>query len=169
LRNWRPWGGIFDLAGKTAEIQGLEKKTLSSGFWNDPEKAQEVTRRISLLKDEVQRFRRIEAGIRDLEAAAELIEEDENEGAELLRESIPHLKEIEKSISELELRSLLGEEEDQRSAIITINPGAGGTESQDWAQILLRMYARPSVWRRGRDQGGDTGDRGCLCVWLPQG
>jgi peptide chain release factor 2 len=142
LRNWRPWGGIFDLEGKTAEIQELESKTLSSDFWNDPEKAQEVTRRISLLKDEVQRFLRIEAGIRDLEAAAELIEEDEDDGADLLRESIPQLKEIEKSLSDLELRSLLGEEEDQRNAILTINPGAGGTESQDWAQILFRMYTR---------------------------
>jgi len=150
LKNWRPWGGIFDLDGKTAEIQELEQKTLLPDFWNDPEKAQVVTRRISLLKEEVQRFRKIEAGIRDLEAAVELIEEDETEGADLLRESMPQLKQVEKSLAELELTSLLGEEEDQLNAIVTINPGAGGTESQDWAQILLRMYTRWAE-RRGFD------------------
>lgn len=101
-----------------------------------------MTRRISLLKDEIDRFRKIESRLRDLEAAVELIEEDEELGQELLAESVPQLKEVEKSLDSLELESLLGDEADARNAIVSINPGAGGTESQDWAQMLLRMYLR---------------------------
>jgi peptide chain release factor 2 len=63
-------------------------------------------------------------------------------GPELLAESLPQLEEITKSLDSLELQSLLGDEEDIRNAIVSINPGAGGTESQDWAQMLLRMYLR---------------------------
>lgn len=77
-----------------------------------------------------------------MEAAVELIEEDEELGQELLAESVPQLKEVEKSLDSLELESLLGDEADARNAIVSINPGAGGTESQDWAQMLLRMYLR---------------------------
>lgn len=80
--------------------------------------------------------------MRDLDAAMELIEEDAELGQELLTESIPQLREVEKSLDSLELESLLGDEADSRNAIVNINPGAGGTESQDWAQMLLRMYLR---------------------------
>jgi peptide chain release factor 2 len=80
--------------------------------------------------------------LKDLEAAVELILEDEEMGSELLAESLPQLEEIIKSLDALELQSLLGDEEDIRNAIVSINPGAGGTESQDWAQMLLRMYLR---------------------------
>lgn len=144
----RPWGGIFDLTGKTAEIQELEKKASSPDFWNDPENAQEVTRRISFLTEEIEQFQKLETGVHDLKAAVELIEADEEEGEDLLKESIPQLRQIEKSLSNMELRSLLGDEADSRNAIVTINPGAGGTESQDWAQMLLRMYTR-WIERRG--------------------
>jgi peptide chain release factor 2 len=72
----------------------------------------------------------------------ELIEEDTELGQELLTESIQQLQEVEKTLDSLELESLLGDEADTRNAIVSINPGAGGTESQDWAQMLLRMYLR---------------------------
>ncbi len=72
----------------------------------------------------------------------ELIEEDTELGQELLTESIQQLREVEKTLDSLELESLLGDEADTRNAIVSINPGAGGTESQDWAQMLLRMYLR---------------------------
>lgn len=63
-------------------------------------------------------------------------------GEDLLSESIPQLREVQRSLDSLELESLLGDEADVRNAIVSINPGAGGTESQDWAQMLLRMYLR---------------------------
>ena len=82
------------------------------------------------------------AVLKDLRAAVELIEEDAESGEELLAESFPLLRDVEKALDSLELQSLLGDEADQRNAIVSINPGAGGTESQDWAQMLLRMYLR---------------------------
>jgi len=88
------------------------------------------------------RHSRIESILDDLEAAVELIEEDADLGEELLAESVPQLREAEKSLDALEMESLLGDEADARNAIVSIHPGAGGTESQDWAQILLRMYLR---------------------------
>ncbi|UCG39687.1 MAG: peptide chain release factor 2 [bacterium] len=142
LRNSRPWGGIFDPAGKSAEIERLERAASAPDFWNKPDKAQEITRKLSLLRERVERFRKLESRIRDLEAAVELIEEDEKLGTELLAESIPQLREVEKTLETLELEALLGAEEDILNAIVTIHPGAGGIESQDWAQMLLRMYTR---------------------------
>lgn len=138
----RPWGGIFDPAGKSIEIEKLEKKASSSDFWNNPEQAQKVTREISFLKDEIDRFNKIKTSLQDLQAAVELIEEDNESGEDLLAESFPLLREAEKSLESLELESLLSDEEDVTNAILSINPGAGGTESQDWAQMLLRMYLR---------------------------
>lgn len=78
----------------------------------------------------------------DLGAAAELMEEDEDGGPALLKEYLPLLQGAEKALSEMEFESLLGNEEDSRNALLAINPGAGGVESQDWAQSLLRMYIR---------------------------
>jgi peptide chain release factor 2 len=80
--------------------------------------------------------------LEDLEAAVELIEEDADLGAELLSESIHQLRDVERLLDSLEIESILGDEADARNAIVSINPGAGGTESQDWAQMLLRMYLR---------------------------
>ncbi|MDF1535574.1 MAG: peptide chain release factor 2 [bacterium] len=132
----------LDPAGKSEEVARLEREASSPNFWNSPEKAQEVSRQISFLNEEVRRFSTLESGLRDLEAAMELIQEDEEMGPELLAESIPQLGEITKALDALELQSLLGDETDIRNAIVSINPGAGGTESQDWAQMLLRMYLR---------------------------
>jgi len=80
--------------------------------------------------------------LKDLHAAVELIQEAPELGEELLSESIPQLRSVEKELDAIELESLLGDEADVRNAIVSINPGAGGTESQDWAQMLLRMYLR---------------------------
>jgi peptide chain release factor 2 len=142
LKNWNPWGGIFDLEKKSVQLQELERRASSPEFWNHPSEAKEVTRRISLLRDSIGEFQRIRKALQDLEAASELIEEDQEEGADLLKESIPALRRIEKSLHDLEIRTFLADEADQRNAIVSINPGAGGTESQDWAQMLFRMYTR---------------------------
>jgi len=142
LKNWNPWGGIFDLEKKAVKLQELERRASSPEFWNHPAEAKEVTRKISLMRDSIGGFQRIRKALQDLEAASELIEEDEEEGADLLKESIPALRRIEKSLYDLEIRTFLADEADQRNAIVSINPGAGGTESQDWAQMLFRMYTR---------------------------
>lgn len=142
MKNWNPWGGIFDLEKKSVQLQELERRASSPEFWNHPAEAKEVTLKISLLRDSIGEYRRIQKTLQDLEAASELIEEDQVEGADLLKESIPALRRIEKSLYDLEIRTFLADEADQRNAIVSINPGAGGTESQDWAQMLFRMYTR---------------------------
>ncbi len=136
-------GGIFDLDEKTEQIKELEKAVSAPDLWNDQEKAQTKTRELARLKSEITAFSRMQEMISDLDAAAELVgEADEKEGSELLNESISQLEEMEEALSELEIKSLLGDEADSRNALVSINPGAGGVESQDWAQILLRMYLR---------------------------
>jgi len=136
------WGGIFDLSRKASEIEKLEKEASAPELWNNHEKAQEVTRRLSLLKREAEKVNSLEEMISDLETAVELIQEDEEAGSDLLEESIPQLRTVVNALADLELESLLGDEADSRNAIVSINPGAGGIESQDWAQTLLRMYLR---------------------------
>ncbi len=151
MKNWKPWGGTFDPAAKEEEIGELERKASSPDFWNHPDKAQEVTRKLSFLRQELERYQKLASTLQDLEVAVDLIEEDPDSGEDLLAESIPRLREARKSLDAMELESLLGEEADERNALLSINPGAGGTESQDWAQMLLRMYLR---WAEHR--GYDT-------------
>jgi peptide chain release factor 2 len=144
-----PSGGIVDLGEKAVELEKLEKETANPDFWKDQDNAQAKTREISRLKREIERHNRIQEWIGDLEVAADLMGEDRNEESdELLKEYLPQLRNTEKTLADMELESLLGDEADFRNAILTINPGAGGVESQDWAQTLLRMYMRWSE-RRG--------------------
>ncbi|GBE15059.1 MAG TPA: peptide chain release factor 2 [Proteobacteria bacterium] len=147
-KSWTPSGGIFDLAGKASRLKQLEKDTIDPDFWKDQESAQVKTREISRLRREIDRSGRIRGMLDDLGAAAELMEEDKEGCPALLKEYIPLLEDAEKALSELEFESLLGDEADSRNALLTINPGAGGVESQDWAQTLFRMYVR-WVERRG--------------------
>ncbi len=141
-RNWKYSGGIFDLTSATTELKKLEEAAAHLDFWKDQDQAQAKNREISRIKREIGRYERVSGVITDLQAAAELIVEGDAEGEALLAESISPLKVVEKELSEWELETILGDEADPRNAIVTINPGAGGIESQDWAQILLRMYLR---------------------------
>jgi peptide chain release factor 2 len=90
----------------------------------------------------VERVEDLQSLISDLETVLELAAEDEEAGGGLITESMPQLKIMEEALAQLELQSLLGDEADSRNAIVSINPGAGGIESQDWADMLLRMYLR---------------------------
>jgi peptide chain release factor 2 len=90
----------------------------------------------------VERVEDLQSLISDLETVLELAAEDEEAGGDLITESMPQLKIMEEALAQLELQSLLGDEADSRNAIVSINPGAGGIESQDWADMLLRMYLR---------------------------
>ncbi|UCF29830.1 MAG: peptide chain release factor 2 [bacterium] len=141
-RNWKPLGGIFDLASDTARLKELEEATAHPDFWKNQAQAQTKTREISRIKRSIERYRRVSKIVSDLQAASELIAEGDAEGEALMAESIPDLHAVDRELSEWELETILGDQADIRNAIVTINPGAGGVESQDWAQILLRMYLR---------------------------
>ena len=115
-------------------------------FWSDPEAAQRTVSELKTLRRVYEPYRALEREVRDAEGLIALVEAepDESLAADLERQS----KELLPRIQALELQSLLSEESDAHGAILTIHPGAGGTESQDWAQLLYRMYTR-YLERRG--------------------
>ena len=122
------------------ELANLEKQTLSQDFWQDTENQAKVLSKISSLKKKVTLFKDVE---NDLNATQEIfdlvVEENDNN---LEKEITEALKNLENKINELEISTLLSGKYDANNAIITIHPGAGGTEAQDWAEMLYRMYTR---------------------------
>jgi len=108
------------------------------GFWDDQEKSRSVIEEVKGLKRWIEFFREIEGKLKDLAELLELAEGEEGMRDELGREA----QEIEKKLTDLELIQMLSGKDDERNAILTIHSGAGGTESQDWAQMLARMYSR---------------------------
>lgn len=132
---------LFDIARKREELEGLEENTKNSEFWNDQKTSAIVLQKIKILKDKIATYDNIIKKQENIEAIIELVteENDENLESELKKEMKVFLKEIDK----LEIEALLSGKHDANNAIITIHPGAGGTESQDWAEMLYRMY---SMW-----------------------
>ncbi|MBN1479813.1 peptide chain release factor 2 [candidate division KSB1 bacterium] len=125
---------------KEKEIAELEAVSQKEGFWNDNEKAQKVMREISARRDIVQAWQKVNDDHQSTEELLLLAEEekDTSVGEDLNADA----EKLEKEISRLEFQRMLGNPEDSKDAILTIHPGAGGTESQDWAQMLMRMYQR---------------------------
>jgi len=129
---------IFDIAAKEEEINRLEKKTAQPDFWLDQAKAQSIMRLLSEQKKVVQEWRELEEKVADIAELTPLAEEDT-----ILNEEIQsEIGKVAFRLDELELEMAFSSEYDARNAILAIHAGAGGTESQDWAQMLLRMYLR---------------------------
>ena len=134
------WGLIFDLSTKNEEVKKLEKEMSRESFWSNQEKAQKVTKRVKELKDTISEFNELKDNLEELEILLELnLEEDRKEIWEEIEQKT---KVLEKDIEKKELIVLFDGKYDTNNAIVTIRPGAGGTESQDWAEMLLRMYLR---------------------------
>ncbi len=131
-------GAIFDPSAKQKELKTLEVEIGQPDFWNQPEKSQRVMQQRKRLEEAIQNASVVAAATSDIDTLFELAREGENVNGDLERE----LKAFESRLEELETGMLLSGENDARDAIITIHPGAGGTESQDWAEMLLRMYLR---------------------------
>lgn len=131
-------GGIFDLDSKQFELDRLQKKSTQSDFWNDNQSASVVLQKISRLEKEIAVWQDLERRHGDVEVLLEFAEAGESSLDEVANE----LRAYETIIQDLELRLMLGAKEDVQNAILTIHPGAGGTESQDWAEMLYRMYTR---------------------------
>src|SRR5213594_3223526 len=130
--------GIFDAEQKRAEIVELEKKVAQPEFWTRQEEAQEILQTRRRLEEDVEFDTRLARDLSDLHALAELATEGEDVLADLGRE----VERLENYAQQTEIRMLLSGEHDRANAIVTIHPGAGGTESQDWAEMLVRMYLR---------------------------
>jgi peptide chain release factor 2 len=131
-------GAIFDAPAKQRELTELESGINDSNFWNNPEKSQRVMQQRKRLEEAVQTSGAVAGVMSDIDTLFELGREGENVTADIERD----MKAFEEKLAALETGMLLSGENDGRDAIITIHPGAGGTESQDWAEMLLRMYLR---------------------------
>lgn len=133
-------GGLFDLGTKKDRIKELEIEMTTPGFWDDQQHAQEVIDETNRLKHDVNSFEKVNNQLEDLEVTYELVKEENDQ--ELLEELNKDLVEFRSILNDYELDVLLSEPYDANNAILELHPGAGGTESQDWASILLRMYQR---------------------------
>lgn len=131
---------LFDISKLEKDLEDLEKQTLEEDFWKDSKNSSKVLSKIKRLKSKCSDFKEIEKEIENLEELVELIKLEPDE--ELEKEISIDVKKLQKNVEKLELSSLLSGKYDANNAIVTIHPGAGGTESQDWAQMLYRMYTR---------------------------
>ncbi len=122
------------------ELSEIEKEMSSPDFWNDTQRAQKLSQERNRIEAQLNAFSSVEQKIEDSEVLIEIAEEEGDE--ELLKEAENNLKEVEKELNELEVKKVLSGEYDRNNAIVTIHAGAGGTESCDWAEMLMRMYLR---------------------------
>ena len=131
---------LFDIAKKEIELKELEKKTLEEDFWSDSSNSTKVLSQIKKLKGKCTEYRNIENELNNLEELTELVNLEPDE--EVAKDIIKNTKKMQKQLEKLEISTLLSGKYDNNNAIVTIHPGAGGTESQDWAEMLYRMYTR---------------------------
>jgi peptide chain release factor 2 len=134
------------VGAKRAEIAELEERSAEPGFWDDQSSAQRIMARASDLRDEVGSYETILAALEDVEVGNELAVAEEDE--DLATELTAALKDLSKRIDSLELSSWFTGEFDAGDAILTITPGQGGLEAQDWAEMLLRMITKYAERRR---------------------
>jgi peptide chain release factor 2 len=131
-------GGFFDAPAKRIELEKLEAEISAPDFWNNQESAQKAVQQRSRLERAINRQESFENGLSDAEVLFEFAETD----AGSVKELDELIERLEKEISEAEIEALLSGQTDANNAICSIQAGAGGTDAQDWAQMLLRMYLR---------------------------
>jgi peptide chain release factor 2 len=136
----RPFGAIFEVDRKRARLTELEAAVARESFWESPDKAECVLRERKSLETLLAKWERLEGSLGDLQAYLELYEESEDPS--IADEILAHAGALEEDLDAIEMERMLGGENDARNAILTIHAGAGGTESQDWAEMLLRMFVR---------------------------
>jgi len=131
---------LFDITKLKKELEELEQKTNNPEFWQDIELSTKTTKQINALKARIENYSKIENYLKNVTEMNELVELEKEESLE--EELSKSIKDLQKQISKLEIDTLLSGKYDINNAILTLHPGAGGTESCDWAQMLYRMYTR---------------------------
>ena len=131
-------GGIFDLTSKEDDLNKMRERASGQNFWNDNQSASLHLKKISILEKEISLWKKIDRSLNDVNVLIEFYES----GDVSIEEIKTELKNFVDSVHDIELKTILGEPQDIQNAIMTIHPGAGGTESQDWAEMLYRMYSR---------------------------
>lgn len=133
------WGSHFDKASLEKELHELECKMQEVGFWENAKLAEETTKKSKFIKEKIENFNKLKSKIDDIEILKELMEEDDEES---LNEIIENIKSIEKEIDDYNMKILLSGEYDMNNSILTLHVGVGGTDANDWTEMLLRMYTR---------------------------
>jgi peptide chain release factor 2 len=134
------YGGVFDLEGKQKRVAELDQLTSQPEFWNDGEKAQAVLKEQSSHRGIIDSWEKHKADLEEARFFLDVAKDEKSE--EALGEAATKVAEVAQAMAQTELAQILGEPDDRRNAIVTLHPGAGGTEAQDWADMLLRMYLR---------------------------
>lgn len=134
------WGIHFNIARKEEKIAELEYKMGEPTFWDDPDAAQKTTQELNDVKSGVEKYKSIVHKFEDMQVLWEMGMEDKDES--VCADVENEIKEIQAAMDQLELELLLSGKYDANNAILTLHAGAGGTEAQDWTQMLLRMYGR---------------------------
>ena len=129
---------VFDIPEKEKQLAELEKQSAAPDFWQDSEKAQDVMRLLTETRKTVQKWRELEHEVIDIKELISLVSDDEE--SSLDTEIRQEVETIESKLDEMEFELSFSGEYDNRKAILSIHAGAGGVESQDWAEMLLRMY-----------------------------
>ena len=148
ISGWRRWGGVFDIPGKRGQVAALQKKTESPDFWNDPKAAEVFMKNLNGVKSWVTGFDKASTEVDDLDVLYDFAKEslggstDETVTTAETQELDESYSKAVEDVEALELRNMLGAEGDNLGAVLTINSGAGGTESCDWRSMLMRMYMR---------------------------
>lgn len=148
MRGSKRWQVIFDLERKRSALEVLEQRMAQPGFWDDQEAARGAIAEANDVKRWTEPWDKLDNRASELGELLSLLESESD--PELEEECAQELASLEMAVDRLELKSMLQGREDARDALLTIHPGAGGTESQDWAEMLMRMYTR---WAERRGFG----------------
>lgn len=131
---------LFEILKLEIKLKNLESKTNDTSFWEDSQNSTAILKEINEIKTKIHTYKNIKNNLQNVIQMNDLIQEEKEESLEEeLKDSI---KKLQKEIDKLEINTLLSGKYDKNNAILTIHPGAGGTESCDWAQMLYRMYTR---------------------------
>jgi peptide chain release factor 2 len=140
LSAWVKLRSIFDVPALNAKIQDLEEQAAQPEFWNNQDQAQKTLQELNELKSDLEQLEQWRSRLEDAKAILELLELEADES--LLQEAESDLSSLGHELDQWELRQLLSGLYDQGGAVLSINAGAGGTDAQDWTEMLLRMYTR---------------------------
>ncbi len=135
---WKRSGGIFDYDQRKVRIIELQEQTQDPNFWDDPEEARRIMKKLDHEKSMVQQW----DDLKELTESIQVYQQFAEEGEDVEEDLKTETRKLERGVEALELKNMLRGEDDHRDAIVTFKPGAGGTESQDWAEMLYRMYTR---------------------------
>ena len=130
----------FDISKIQLEIKELQKKVNEPNFWDNPTLSTPIITKLKRLENEIETYKKIEQELNNIDEMSLLLIDEPDE--QMALEVLETTKRVEKEINDLEVKTLLSGKYDQNNAILTLHPGAGGTESQDWVQMLYRMYSK---------------------------